>query len=103
MPFVIVVANALMSLILHFVDPKYWNRPSTLGEGEESAWYLMSARVIVWIGFEIALFVLAMQTISFLGSIGYALPLAGALIAAMALTISVPLTRFRACRPKKDD
>lgn len=102
MPFVIVVANALMSLILHFVDPKYWNRPATLGE-EESAWYLMSARVIVWIGFEIALFVLAMQTISFLGSIGYALPLAGALIAAMALTISVPLIRFRACRPKKDD
>lgn len=102
-PFVIVVANALMSLILHFVDPKYWNRPATLGEGEESAWYLMSARVIVWIELEIVLFVLAMQTGSFLGSVGYALPLAGALIAAMALTIAVPLIRFRARRPKKDD
>lgn len=101
LPFVIVFMNALMSLVLHFVDPRYWNRPTTLEEGEEQAWYLMSARVIVRIGLEIALFVLAVQLGALLGNVGFALPLAGALVAAVVVTIAVPYARFRARRSKR--
>lgn len=61
LPAIMLVTIAIMSLILHLVDPKYWNRPGTLQPGEESAWYLSSARLLVWVELECALFCLVMQ------------------------------------------
>lgn len=44
LPIIILVVNAAVSLIVHKVDPKYWNRPGTLRPSDEPAWYNASAR-----------------------------------------------------------
>lgn len=101
LPFFIVLSNAMMSLVLHAVDPRYWNRPGTLEEGEEPAWYRASARVIVWIELEIAAYGLALALGTFSGSLDSALPLTVVLIVVMAISIAVPCARFYVGRSKK--
>lgn len=102
LPFFIIVSNALMSLILHLVDPRYWNRPGTLREGEEQAWYLASARVLVWIELEIAAYGLALLSGTFSGSFDFAMPLTIALVVALAISAAVPCARFYIGRSKAE-
>ena len=94
LPIIILVVNAAVSLIVRKVDPKYWNRPGTLRPGDEPAWYKASARGCTWTGLECSLFCLLLQFGLINGRSNTVIPLAIALLAAMAVTFFVLLRPF---------
>ena len=94
LPIIILIANAIISLVVHAVDPKYWNRPGILQPGKEQAWYNASARGCVWIELECSLFCLLLQFGLLNGRSNTVIPLAIALLAAMAVTFFVLLRPF---------
>ena len=94
LPIIILVVNAAVSLIVRKVDPKYWNRPGTLRPGDEPAWYKASARGCTWTELECAAFMLLMQLELLEGRSSAVIPLAIALLAAMAVTFFVLLRPF---------
>lgn len=100
LPVTILITLTIMSLVLHLVDPKYWNRPGTLGENEEPLWYLASARALVWIELECALFCAFLQQGLILGQMGGAIAATIALLVALVVTTVVLFGRFYYKRDK---
>lgn len=101
LPIIILIANAIISLVVHAVDPKYWNRPGILQPGKEQAWYKASARGCTWTELECAAFMLLMQLELLEGRSSAVIPLAIALLIALGVTFYVLMKPFYT-RKRKD-
>lgn len=101
LPACVVFCNALMSLVLHLVDARYWNRPGTLEEGEETAWYRASARAIAWSMLEFVLFCAVASFLIVTDAAAGILPLSAALVVVVAATSIKLCGRFYLGRSKK--
>lgn len=101
LPIIILIANAIISLVVHAVDPKYWNRPGILQPGKEQAWYKASARGCTWTGLECSLFCLLLQFGLLNGRSNTVIPLAIALLIALGVTFYVLMKPFYT-RKQKD-
>ncbi len=61
LPVVIILTCGLMSFLVHFVDPQYWNSPDKLTPETAPRWYRASICAVVATELEIAAFTLLLQ------------------------------------------
>lgn len=95
LPGILVFCNAIMSFVVHFLDPDTWSKPGDLREEDKPRWWQTSVSVVV--GCEAALggwlLLDSLLTVAQLSDL--MLPSIAMLVVAMTAAIASPLVEWR--------
>lgn len=95
LPGILLFCNAIMSFIVHYLDPDTWSKPSDLREEDKLRWRQTSVSVVVGCETVLGGWLLVDSLITVAQLSGLMLPSVVLLMPTLAAAIAVPLMRWR--------